>query len=1093
MPKAEREGRGLTLMERIEAWRRAGRPAGDPTRQAEAKAVVERWRRLIAAGDAAIFEARLSWDGLVPADVIRALSWAAGDPAAAARWSVEAALSGELETMFDAGRARIDGGGDQRRVERGRDAGLGFIELWAPWLAQLAALLESSPAYARGVVAPAAVDTLVDHVARQVADLAAEAAFRQFDRRRSAELSVLADRSGDAFYRRWIDHQIERRLTPLFDEYPVLERQLERLLQTSAGAALELVERLARDRTAVADLLGSTTGLGPAVEIRPGLSDRHHGGRRVAVVIFAGGERVVYKPRSLAVEVAFAELVGWCADEGLKQVPTFPPVLERDGYGWMGYVEAPSFESASAVSSWFEAAGALLCLGHLLGASDLHFDNLLVGAASPAAIDLETVLHPYPVGRESAAGGATATARVAEWMRSSFHATGMLSFLQEGPDGSIIDIGGLCGAGGHDLGESVVEWRDLGRDGLHRVTRASRARTRRNVPVLDGRPAAVADHLAELQSGFSRAYRFVLERRSTGLTAERVRRRFERASSRVLLRPTEQYARVLRLLLSPACQRDGVAAGLAVEALNRGLIEAGRRPALWPVVEAERRDLTGLDIPRFTTAVGDSVLRAPDGSGIADVIARSGIEIYEERVAGFSDDDLDRQVRLMTLTTESLRDSVGHVDGADRVVDAAADPDAVGPLGRDALLEEARALADRLSASAVAGDDGSLTWLDPVHLRPEGRHDRGVAHYLYSGSSGIGLFMAAAATVFPGRGYRRTAAGALRPVLTAARSPELPALLADEGLGACHGLGGLIYVLSRVAEWLDDDGSFEAARKLAACVDGERLAADRALDVEGGAAGAIFGLLALHEQTADEQVLEAARACGRHLLETRRPGPVGGAAWPSRQGGMLAGFAHGASGIALALTRLWRAAGDESLLRAAGDALVFENTRFDPATRNWPVLLHDDDGAERERRNMTAWCHGAPGIALARAEIGDVLAEANDGGRLDVAVATTLAAPATGPDHLCCGTLGRVDIVHTLGRLMKRDEFRRVAWSRASMVIRRAAGRGDFRLDGNPEIARPGFFRGLAGIGYVLLRLAAVKTLPSVLAFQSASTKGDRP
>jgi lantibiotic modifying enzyme len=208
---------------------------------------------------------------------------------------------------------------------------------------------------------------------------------------------------------------------------------------------------------------------------------------------------------------------------------------------------------------------------------------------------------------------------------------------------------------------------------------------------------------------------------------------------------------------------------------------------------------------------------------------------------------------------------------------------------------------------------------------------------------------------------------------------------------------------------------------------------------------------------------------------------------------MLAGFAHGASGVALALTRLWRATGDDALLRAADAALVFENRRFDAETGNWPVELRDRDGAVRGRRDMVAWCHGAPGIALARAEIGDALVSATADGRLEAAVATTLAAPVAGPDHLCCGTLGRVDIVHTIGRLLERDELLRAAEARASMVIRMAAGRGSFRLDGGPETTRPGFFRGLAGIGYVLLRIAEPRPLPSVLAFEPPATAGARP
>jgi len=582
-----------------------------------------------------------------------------------------------------------------------------------------------------------------------------------------------------------------------------------------------------------------------------------------------------------------------------------------------------------------------------------------------------------------------------------------------------------------------------------------------------------------------------LARRQELLDPEHVARWFRGARSRILLRPTEQYARVLQLSLRPACQQDGATIGLIIEALNRGLIQTGPRPAQWDVVAWERRELENLDIPRVTALIDAEVLEDPEGRPVDGVIVASGRTAFEQCVNELSEQDLDRQLQLMSLSLESSQASDDHVapefgeyGASDEIVQSA-------PVSQEGLLDGARFIADELVARAVEGEDQSLIWLDPVHLRPEGRRDRGVSYYLYSGSVGIALFLAAIHRVVPDPVYQKAVVGALKPILTILKAPEAATLLADEGIGACHGLGGIVYALTLVADLLDQPEYLEAARHMAAHITPERIASDEALDVEGGAAGAILGLMVLHARSPDEGVLETALACGHRLVNRQQPGPAGGAAWSGRQGGMLAGFAHGACGGALALVRLWRHTKDSLFLEAGGRALEFENTLYDPQTKNWPVQLRDAAGMLRESRNMAAWCHGAPGIALARACVRDVLAPAEAMDTLNAAVDTTLAASVAGPDHLCCGTLGRVDTLLTVGTVLGRLELRHAAETRAAVVIRLAASRDAFRLERGSGPPRPGFFRGLAGIGYQMLRLRQSEDLPSVLAFHGVAQDGD--
>ncbi len=163
----------------------------------------------------------------------------------------------------------------------------------------------------------------------------------------------------------------------------------------------------------------------------------------------------------------------------------------------------------------------------------------------------------------------------------------------------------------------------------------------------------------------------------------------------------------------------------------------------------------------------------------------------------------------------------------------------------------------------------------------------------------------------------------------------------------------------------------------------------------------------------------------------------------------------------------------------------FERSLYDPANGNWPVVVADEDG---ERRGfMLAWCNGAPGIALARLALPDELLDA--GMREDAAraVETTRRAGLLPLDHLCCGNAGLVETLLFAGERLGEPDLVTRAHERAAAMVRRADLAGGFRFrvsEAESSCFQPGLFRGLAGIGYQLLRLARPGAFPSVLVFE---------
>ena len=86
-------------------------------------------------------------------------------------------------------------------------------------------------------------------------------------------------------------------------------------------------------------------------------------------------------------------------------------------------------------------------------------------------------------------------------------------------------------------------------------------------------------------------------------------------------------------------------------------------------------------------------------------------------------------------------------------------------------------------------------------------------------------------------------------------------------------------------------------------------------------------------------------------------------------------------------------------------------------------------------------------------------------------------------DTLCCGTLGSVEFFCEAGGALGRSDLRELAARRLLAVLQAAASSGDYRWNSGEGQFNLGLFRGLAGVGYTLLRRVD-SSLPNVLIWE---------
>jgi lantibiotic modifying enzyme len=270
-------------------------------------------------------------------------------------------------------------------------------------------------------------------------------------------------------------------------------------------------------------------------------------------------------------------------------------------------------------------------------------------------------------------------------------------------------------------------------------------------------------------------------------------------------------------------------------------------------------------------------------------------------------------------------------------------------------------------------------------------------------------------------------------------------------------LGSVLHALSTITQVSKNDTAAGLARELLARPHG----LPEHHDVIDGLAGYVLGALRLHTILRDETSLQAARRGAEALLA--HPQVRGDANVPS-------GLAHGASGWLLAFTRMHHVTGEQRWLEAAHDA-----RRREDLLRCEHGWLEETGQPEPPRQ---AWCHGAPGIGLARLALwqnGIADAKAD----VEHAIDATLPTLDDGVDHACCGILGRVEFLLSAGRALARP----VLVKRAIESAKAVAQRSSFRLGHRRRRGEISFFQGLSGIGYQLLRCTNPEAFGSVLGF----------
>ena len=852
----------------------------------------------------------------------------------------------------------------------------------------------------------------------------------------------------------------------LASHYPSLWR-VGAIVRNRCMATLRFAQRWTADRLRLEGLCAGDPG--KLNELNFAAGDSHRGGSTVAIVR-GEGWRVVYKPRSLAIDNALRDFVaGLAGDHGSAVSIRIPKAMDCGDYGWVEFVTHRFAAGNEELLSFYSGIGHLLALMRLLSGSDLHAENVIAQGGNPVVVDCETLFTPKIPPTPSGYGEAFDCA--GKLIARTVFSIGLLPGRGMSLGWRGVDLSAVGMLPGQQPMQRQLEILGAGSDQAHVGPILVEAPVSQNHP--SPRPA-LAEYWPEVLRGFDELTATLQRLDAVGNLRSRLRV-FEDCRIRVVLRATEVYTEIGRMLWHPVSLHNPEAArqrafGL-LEKMAANVAVAPGDPA---VINAEIDELLEGDIPYFSTMVREGRLCGPGGTHWLQPCHLAEAALADWRSADFA---LERKVIQASLVSAYINDGwKSHGTSVLRTH------------GRGGDLETRRRrqiaqIIQSIVTNAIHADDGSVAWIAPV-LTATGWSVQPLQQDLYNGISGLTLLL--------GAYLRETAAGRAdaineldRLFAAALHTLHLGEVkrerLVDEGLkvrpllpGAYLGLGSQIWTYVVLAHWgLDGGDGLQRARKLADQIP-TAAAGNDVNDLVSGSAGAIVPLLVLASKTRDESYVRIASQLG-DLLHERAKHRNGHAYWPqadSPEG--MGGFAHGVTGIGWALTRLARATGSARYEQLAQEAFAFEDALFDEQEQNWRDLRMLEG-----TKTAAAWCHGAVGIGLAHLNLDSTLTHAGTRKLVRRAVAATWRL-GMGWNHCAChGDLGAWELlVHAIAAGEAPQELS--ASYLLDIILTSLEQHGpSFGMGRN--VFMPGLLPGLGGVAYQLLRAHPEHDLPSIL------------
>ncbi|GAA4182794.1 type 2 lanthipeptide synthetase LanM [Sphingobacterium ginsenosidimutans] len=815
----------------------------------------------------------------------------------------------------------------------------------------------------------------------------------------------------------------------LFDKYPVFFDRVHKILNHYIQHINNFFSRLTADIDQIILELLSDLENPKIIDIKPNLGDFHNNCQSTIGIIFENNVEVFYKARSSRGEKYFFSLMNNLWQTGLPKSLVEITSIDKMSYSWHKGIREKELEFVEQASSFYFNQGINCYLAYIFGIQDLIVDNIIAVGETPCFFDLEILLHPkYQRGNNYKDSSQTSVLFINGILK-----TGLLpQFGFETINDSGYSNGGL----------SILE--DHQRHS--------------NIPIYKSKQIGIDQYVENFLSGFEYMHSFILKNKEI---VEKQIKSSDPIICRVLIRYTNIYTRLLTKLSTQTFLQSFTAEAYLLEMLWRGY-----HPVHMPaeVIQSEIDQLLNGDIPFFQVWSDSTDLLGPDGEIVfKKFFNKTGLDFAIEKMRNFEIEE-NYQIQLNTIK----RSFTIHEN-----VNLKLENGIVSGLGKDNLVESIAEYLLNLGAS----NDRYFTYIDYT-ITKDSMWNQGIQDSdLFNGIPGIGLFLLAYYKESDDKRYLSSA--------TKIYDQSVEYFLdcwneikdnPTTDIGTFHFPISILY-MSMLYRQIDNRFSFALAPETEGMLIEYielKLHKDEKRDYLFGATG--VGLLLIEfekESSFPHKIRYLIEEIAEYLLEKSSLAKNFGITWETTSFNKWGGFAHGTASTSYFLFKVHDLTGNKRYFDAGVEALKYDQSLYNKELGFWQKT--EDFVGEVHH----GWASGVAGILLSRHLISNFYT--NDFLHFEIEEAKKILIDVgmlyVDLDHsLCSGFFGILEIYETV---LGKDNITQVWRQKYTDVVKDLSM---VKCGGwNKHQVLNGFFYGIAGIGYGLLKNYKNTSLPSML------------
>lgn len=830
------------------------------------------------------------------------------------------------------------------------------------------------------------------------------------------------------------------RIKEIVRKYPMLKYLVENKIKSTERLLQEILFCLKKDKMELHERFGIDTSVVSGVDL--GSGDTHNCGKTVAMIRFASGDKIVYKPRSLKPEVAYGRLCQWVNQRDKTDDMRYAAVLDKKKYGWQSFVERKECKDIEEVKRYFRRMGKNIAVFYLMNATDFHGENIIPGGEYPYFIDMETLVSV----NEKNSAEDSMIGQVQKQLADSVLISAILPMTTKNRLMDV-DLSGLGARPGQKSQKiQFQEIVDKGTADIRYENRYFVTNDMDNSVVLHGKKINYVHFVDEIEKGFVKVYHMFLKEK------EALKVELDRALSggyyRQVLRGTFIYEKFLNTALNPKYMINKKAREHLLLIINSNHSSKGD----YEVLQMMRND-----IPYFMVDYDSTSLYTMDSVVDEHYCKKSVKELVREKIEGLHPKDLLRQVSF-------IRNSI-ILAKEDFMI---ADP-FVGMKERlsctgNRLENVLSSIVNRIEDYAIWNMDHSACSFLDIDFG-ENASITLLTDHLYQGL-GMVWFLFAYADHTGEAKDQAFAEAALRGIENIYKEEKLTV-----STSVFSGFFSYIYFYTNMYRLTKRKEFLEKRERLIQRIMEYDYEKESCVDVISGVAGAIIVMCHIQELEPRKEFEELIEAYSVFLIQKCR-----------NEKKMLTGFSHGMAGFATALQLAGKILHKKIFLEEADNLSKREDRYYVKDAQNWLDLR------EKENNCEMFWCHGAPGILLGRSYYMNPKVFMEKYGTVLENIKEDIKYGTSG-DSLCHGKIGNLDILfaiaNNIDNLNLAEEVCDMYQDVTNTIVENGVEYGIPQVKGMVS-----FMLGLSGIGYGILRRLN-PMLPCVLGLEIYGGKMD--